>query len=88
MIGTFFLVIGRLRLLQRYKIQQDDHVPWNKLPKVERIFLHFKKYLKIFPSILDIVQYFDKSGCRWRYLFKVHFLFDRTCEKVQNTRKL
>jgi hypothetical protein len=33
-IGFFFLVVGRLRLLESFKIQPNDHVQWQKLPKV------------------------------------------------------
>lgn len=42
-VCILLLLLGKLNIIQRYKIQPEDHVPWRKLPKV----VHLKFYALI-----------------------------------------
>lgn len=84
-ICILLLLLGKLKIIQKYKVQPEDHVPWKKLPKVFCLKYNFKrKFIKAFLS-LDRSQLNYESVHCWNIVHKVHLLPCRTCDEVQHT---
>lgn len=86
LIGGFFLIIGKLGILKKYKIQQDDHIPWRKLPKVLTQVSKLNALQNSFCLLDSLEHHFQSRGC-WNNFLEIHRLSSGAREKIQIARR-